>query len=44
MTPTQQNPYHRTSDFNRRMEEGMRRAPEERARAVREFWNWMRGR
>ncbi len=38
---THTNTYHRTPDFNRRMEEGLRRAPEERARAIREFWGWM---
>ncbi|MEM9280077.1 MAG: hypothetical protein AAGA76_16045 [Pseudomonadota bacterium] len=29
------------SDFYREVELGMRRAPEERARAVKEFWNWL---
>lgn len=38
---TQTNTYNRSSDFNRRMEEGLRRAPEERAKAIREFWGWM---
>lgn len=31
-----------TPDFYRQMDEGMRRAPIERAKAVREFWNWIR--
>lgn len=31
----------RPSDFSREIESGMRRAPEERAKAVREFWTWL---
>lgn len=34
-------PFNRPADFNRRMEEGLRRAPEERAKAIREFWGWI---
>lgn len=33
-------PYYGTPDFNRRMEEGLKRAPEERAIALKEFWGW----
>ena len=33
-------PHYGTGDFNRRMEEGLKRAPEERARALKEFWGW----
>jgi len=32
---------YKTANFNARVEEGIRRAPEERAIAVREFWNWL---
>ena len=31
----------RSADFNSRLEEGLRRAPLERAKAVKEFWNWI---
>ena len=34
----------RVPDFNARIEEGIRRAPEERAKAIREFWNWFTAR
>ena len=30
-----------SADFNRRIEEGMRRAPQERAKAIKEFWGWL---
>ncbi len=33
-------PHYGTADFNRKMEEGLRRAPEERAKALKDFWNW----
>lgn len=33
-------PHYGTSDFNRRMEEGLKRAPEERAIALKDFWTW----
>ena len=29
------------AEFNRRVEEGIRRAPEERAKALREFFSWL---
>ncbi|MEM9330264.1 MAG: hypothetical protein AAGA53_02995 [Pseudomonadota bacterium] len=31
-----------TAEFNRRVEEGLKRAPEERAKAIKEFWCWIR--
>ena len=31
----------RSAEFNARIEEGLRRAPEERAQAVKDFWNWI---
>ena len=31
------------TDYNNRIEEGLRRAPEARAQALREFWTWMTG-
>lgn len=33
-------PHYGTADFNRRMDEGLKRAPEERALALKEFWSW----
>ena len=30
------------ASFNRRIEEGLKRAPVERAKAIREFWSWIR--
>ena len=33
-------PHYNAADFNRRMEEGLKRAPEERAQALKEFWSW----
>jgi hypothetical protein len=33
-------PHYGTPDFTRRMEEGLKRAPEERAIALKEFWGW----
>lgn len=33
-------PHYGTADFNRRMDEGLKRAPEERAQALKEFWGW----
>jgi len=33
-------PHYGSADFYRRMEEGLKRAPEERALALKEFWNW----
>ncbi len=30
------------ANFNRRIEEGLQRAPIERAKAIREFWGWIR--
>lgn len=33
-------PYYGTVEFNRRMEEGLKRAPEERAIALKEIWGW----
>lgn len=33
-------PHYGTADFNRRMDEGLRRAPEERAKALKDFWSW----
>ena len=29
------------SEFNRRINEGLRRAPYERAKAIREMWGWI---
>jgi len=29
------------SDFSREIQAGVNRAPEERAKAVRDFWNWL---
>jgi len=29
-----------TLDFNRKIEEGIKRAPAERAKAMKDFWNW----
>ncbi|MDJ0612605.1 MAG: hypothetical protein QNJ29_02950 [Rhizobiaceae bacterium] len=29
------------SEFSREIEAGMRRAPEERAKAVKAFWGWL---
>ncbi len=34
-------PHYDTADFNRRMEEGLRRAPQERAKALKDFWGWL---
>lgn len=31
----------RSAEFNARIEEGLRRAPAERAKAVRDFWSWI---
>lgn len=33
-------PHYGTSDFTRRKDEGLKRAPEERAIALKEFWGW----
>lgn len=33
-------PHYGTADFDRRMNEGLKRAPEERAQAVKDFWSW----
>lgn len=33
-------PHYGTADFDRRMNEGLKRAPEERAKAVKDFWSW----
>ncbi|MEO0327811.1 MAG: hypothetical protein AAF217_04360 [Pseudomonadota bacterium] len=33
-----------TAEFNRRVEEGMKQAPIERAKALKEFWGWIAGR
>ena len=33
-------PHYGTPEFNRRMEEGLKRAPEERAIALKDFWSW----
>ena len=33
-----------TAEFNRRIEEGIRRAPMERAKALKEFWGWIASR
>jgi len=48
-TPKTMNPNHSdfqatlgVSVFNRRIEEGLRRAPIERAKAIKEFWGWVR--
>ena len=29
------------TEFNRRIEEGLKRAPEERAKALKEIWSWI---
>jgi len=36
-------PYNKmsASDFSREIQAGVNRAPEERAKAVRDFWNWL---
>ena len=31
------------TDYNKRIEAGLRRAPEARAEALRDFWTWMTG-
>ncbi len=33
-------PHYNTTEFNRRMAEGLKRAPEERAIALKDFWSW----
>lgn len=32
-----------TTEFNLAIEQGLKRAPQERAKAVKEFFNWIRG-
>ncbi|MGI9350479.1 MAG: hypothetical protein ACR2O3_02850 [Rhizobiaceae bacterium] len=34
-------PTYSPTEFNRRIEEGVKRAPEERAKALKEFWGWI---
>lgn len=34
-------PSRNSIDFDRRVREGIRNAPEERAKAVKEFWQWV---
>lgn len=34
-------PHYGTAEFNRRMAEGLKRAPEERAQALKDFWGWI---
>jgi hypothetical protein len=33
-------PHYDISNFHRQMEEGLRRAPEERTKALKDFWSW----
>ncbi|MEM7214610.1 MAG: hypothetical protein AAF423_03630 [Pseudomonadota bacterium] len=32
-----------TGELNRRIEEGLKRAPQERAKALKEIWGWITG-
>ncbi|MBO6813605.1 MAG: hypothetical protein JJ891_02010 [Rhizobiaceae bacterium] len=34
-------PSRNSIDFDRRVREGLRNAPEERAKAIKEFWQWV---
>ena len=33
-------PHYGSADFTRQMEEGLKRAPQERAKALKDFWIW----
>jgi len=33
-------PHYASADFHRKMEEGLKRAPQERTLALKEFWSW----
>lgn len=39
--PLQRKTARPAAEFNHRVEAGLRQAPIERAKAVREFWNWI---